>query len=71
MSAPRDTGKKNVIDNLNKTHGWDGVTRRDYALGLIDGVAEWLAVHYGRQATYESLMRIADRIIAPDLPKGK
>lgn len=76
MSAPREKGRLHVRHHLDSL-GADAHTKKMYALGLADGIAEWLAVHYGRQATYESLMRIADRVIDPNIkgdppkPKGK
>ena len=81
MSASREKGRLHVRIHLNAQMGLPMDVRKMYALGLVDGVAEWLVGIFGPAATYESLMRIADKCIDPSTkgdttngkpqPKGK
>lgn len=67
IPPPREKGRLHVRVHLDSQMGLPMETRKFYALGLADGVAEWLISIYGRAATYESFMRIADKCIDPNI----
>jgi hypothetical protein len=78
MSASREKGRAHVRIHLDAQIGVPMEVRKMYALGLADGVAEWLVSIFGPAAAYESFMRIADKCIDPntkgdskDVKKGK
>ncbi len=60
---------KGMLTVVQKQH--EPELARAYAGGLIQGAAEWVKANYDDKDAFELLTRLADEIIAPQLPKGK